>query len=137
MSNADSYDLNDATNMGLEPNGKPVESLTGTTKPPFDPFDKTRVRHTRYGHSNPPYRWSCTDVYSEGAWDFYQEIKPPFRIQDAYDRAKPIVRTYLDGMGYFVQFLREMVHHGSTLRLLAVYILVVVLESVLPAVTLW
>jgi hypothetical protein len=78
-----------------------------------DPQDARRVKHTRIG-----------------IWDIYEERKPGSSILETYARIR-------ESLPYVVRMLKHILSVRRVQTLLPLYLVVEVLGSLVPAVSLW
>lgn len=85
----------------------------------FDPEDIKHVDHTKLG-----------------VWDFYQERKPRLERIPGASRAESYLEMY-QSIPYVYRMIKDIGSIRSCWIMLSTYFLLVVLESLIPALSLW
>jgi hypothetical protein len=99
-----------------------VKHSRGSSKGTFNPDDAQHVKHTKFG-----------------VWDFYQERSKLAHIPGAA-KAEPYLEMYQEiyqSLPFVWRMLKELGQIRSCWTMLFIYLLVVLLASLVPAVSLW
>jgi hypothetical protein len=85
----------------------------------FNPDDSKNVRHTKFG-----------------VWDFYQERQPELARIPGAAKVQPYLEIY-QSLPFVWRMLKELGQIKSCWTLLSLYLLIVFLASLVPALSLW
>jgi hypothetical protein len=91
----------------------------GQGKGTFNPEDAKHVKHTKLG-----------------VWDFYQERRPELARIPGAVKAEAYLEMY-QSLPFLWRMLKELGHIKNCWILLFLYLLIVILASLVPAVSLW
>lgn len=90
-----------------------------TRKGKFDPLDTQNVKHSRIG-----------------AWDLYEEIQPELAHIPGSSRLEPYLEI-VQNLPYVLRMLKDVSSIRACWFLLALYLTVECIASLIPAISLW
>jgi hypothetical protein len=85
----------------------------------FNPDDATKVKHIKFG-----------------VWDYYEEKNPEMQYVPASSHVESFMALYKD-FPFFLRMLRDVASLKSCQVFLLIYIIIGVIESLIPSASLW